>query len=82
MVGDRMKVEVVKPPRARGTRWVAHRLAALKAMQTNYPAIVMHMEDQASGGKEGINSSETERVKGYLNKIKTVQFVYHSALYQ
>ncbi len=53
-----------------GTRWLASRLRAYKAVWKHYPAIVFHFEE-ASNGK----SEESLKCTGYLRKLKSARFV-------
>ncbi len=57
-----------------GTRWLASRLRAYKALWKNLPAVIMHFEEATNGRGE-----EANKCKGYLRKLKsarTIQALY------
>lgn len=76
-IGIRNKVVVVRPPRASGTRWISHRLKALKALENNYTCIIRHLTKLSS--KTGKDSA---KMKGYLKTMKTEKFVLSIAAYR
>ena len=41
----------------------------------NFAAIIMHLEDLASGIREDINAQDVSKIQGYLKKMKTHKFV-------
>ncbi|XP_071958287.1 zinc finger protein 862-like isoform X2 [Antedon mediterranea] len=80
-IGRRIEKTVVKPPKASGTRWIAHRLAATEAMMRNIHAITVHLEDQASGQRRDIRGDDQNRIKGYLKTLKSEKFKVYIHLY-
>ncbi len=53
-----------------GTRWLASRVRAYKALWKHLPAVILHFEEAShSRGDEGVKCT------GYLKKLKSVKFV-------
>ena len=53
-------------------RWIASKSRILKAMDSNWSATMLHLEQKASGGKR----DEAATANGLLKKMCTVKFVY------
>lgn len=74
-----MDVNIRKPVRAQGTRWVQHRVNASKALLIGYEVIVTHMEHMAEDSS--VPAADRAKVKGYLSKLKSTKFVLHLLLF-
>lgn len=73
---------VVKPVRCVGTRWIDDRRRALTCMMTNYQSIVTLFEEQASGERSDIPSTDQSKIKGMLKILKSFKTVYYMSFYQ
>jgi hypothetical protein len=52
MLGDTIEENMLKPTRShmsQGTRWIGHRLVALKVLDRNFKSVQMVFEDLGSG---------------------------------
>ena len=74
--------DIVKPIRASGTRWIAHREKALKTLHRNYVALCAAFEEWASGERGDVSATDAAKVKGYLKKMNSEKFEFYvAALY-
>ena len=64
-------MEVKRPVRLHGTRWVAHHHAALSAVYNNWPAMIVHLEDVHSNNAAG----KTKREKA-VDMLRAISFIY------
>ncbi|XP_046901190.1 zinc finger protein 862-like [Hypomesus transpacificus] len=72
---------VLTPTRVDGTRWVDHRRRALKALETNIPAVIAHLSEVGSDQRQDIKKADAARVRGWLKKVKSNEFLLHIGLY-
>lgn len=80
-LADILEENVVKPARADGTRWVDHRKRALGALAKNYPTVVAHLNEVSSQQRPDIRKEDAAKAKGWLKKLQSFKFVWHTALY-
>ena len=66
-----LELQVKKPKKAHGTRWVQHRLDASQALIKSYEVICGHLEALAAA-----NTNDT-KAKGILSNLKQFSFVAH-----
>ena len=65
----------VKPKRASGTRWICHKLSALKVLVDKFGLFIQHLETLSCD--TSVKSSDQSKLKGYLRKWKSGKlFVY------
>lgn len=64
-----------------GTRWVDHRRRALKALETNIPAVITHLSEVGSDQRKDIKKMDAAKVRGWLKKIRSNKFLLHTGLY-
>ena len=65
----------VKPKRASGTRWISHKLAALKLLVDKFGLFIQHLETLSSD--RSVKSSDQAKLKGYIKQWKSSKlFVY------
>ncbi len=57
------------------TGWLLSRLRSLKAMEQNYAAVVMHLENVGSGQSPDVKEDDAAKAKGLLVEMQTVRFV-------
>lgn len=72
---------VLTPTRVDGTRWVDHRRRALKALETNIPAVIAHLSEVGSDQRQDIKKADAARVRGWLKKVRSNEFLLHTGLY-
>ena len=77
-IAEIMDEQVLKPEKVHGTRWLQHKMNACHALITSYPAIITHLESLAATGK----TAEQAKLKGYLKKLKSLNFVTHLIFFQ
>lgn len=53
----------LKPKRASGTRWIAHKLDALKLLVDNFGIIMQHLETISYD--KSVNSADQAKLRGY-----------------
>jgi len=71
---EALKINVLKPVNTQGTRWVAHRLRAMQAVDRDWAALVMHMNDLNIQHK---NADKQGKAKGFLNTLLSMEFIFH-----
>lgn len=81
-VANALEEHIVKPARSQGTRWLDHRMRALKALDRNYVSLCTQFEDWASGMRRDVTAADAAKLKGYLKKLRSHKFVIHMAAYQ
>ena len=72
---------VLTPTRVDGTRWVDHCRRALKALETNIPAVIAHLSEVGSDQRQDIKKADAARVRGRLKKVRSNEFLLHTGLY-
>lgn len=70
-----MKEVVLKPEKAQGTRWIDHKVRALKKMKINWSLIVSHLESFHENTKN--KDQDRAKAKGYLLKLKRFKFLWY-----
>ena len=68
-------MEVRKPEKAHGTRWLQHKACAIKSPITGYPIMVAHLEAQAAAHSS--KGAEVAQFQAYLKKLLIFNFVLH-----
>ncbi|XP_035666594.1 zinc finger protein 862-like [Branchiostoma floridae] len=71
---EALHIQVLKPPKATGTRWLPHQERALKAITRDHPALVQHLGQLVEHGQLGSGDSR-DKAKGILEVVKSVKFV-------
>ena len=56
----------IRPVRACGTRWVAHKLNAMKRVVSKFGACTTHIAALSNDGS--VSSTDRAKLKGYYNK--------------
>ena len=69
----------VKPVRASGTRWIAHKVSAMKRIVDKYGVYVQHLEHVLSD--TSYRAKERARIQGYLKNWKTGKMLIHLCFY-
>lgn len=65
----------VKPKRSSGTRWISHKLAALKILVDKFGIFIQHLETLSCD--KSVKSADQAKFKGYVKKWKSGKlFVY------
>ncbi|XP_038065720.1 E3 SUMO-protein ligase KIAA1586-like [Patiria miniata] len=72
-----MKEDLLKPVKANGTRWVHFKSRAVAALIKSYAVIIASLENEVASTEP---AAEMAKLKGYLNKRKSVRFVFHLLL--
>lgn len=70
-----MEEVVLKPEKAQGTRWIDHKVRALKKMKSNWSLIVSHLESFHENTKN--KDLDRAKAKGYLIKLKGFKFLWY-----
>lgn len=70
-----MEEVVLKPEKAQGTRWIDHKVRALKKMKSNWSLIVSHLESFHENTKN--KDQDRAKAKGYLLKLKRLKFLWY-----
>ncbi|KAJ8036989.1 hypothetical protein HOLleu_17687 [Holothuria leucospilota] len=81
-VSEILGEDILKPVRAQGTPWIDHRRKALRTLDRDYVCQVAHFQDVASGVRTDIPAGDVAKMKGYLMKMTSHEFVLHLAFYQ
>lgn len=55
--------------KARGTRWLCHKVAALEAVIHNYHLIIAHFQDAAAHSRQDISGDDKAKLRGWLRKM-------------
>ena len=69
----------VKPKRASGTRWISHKLAALKLLVDKLGLFIQHLETLSSD--RSVKSSDQAKLKGYLKEWKSAKLFVYSCFF-
>ena len=69
----------VKPKRASGTRWISHKLAALKLLVDKFGLFIQHLETLSSD--RSVKSSDQAKMKGYLKEWKSAKLFVYSCFF-
>ncbi|XP_074626738.1 zinc finger protein 862-like [Acropora palmata] len=69
----------VKPKRASGTRWISHKLAALKLLVDKFGLFIQHLETLSSD--RSVKSSDQAKSKGYLKEWKSAKLFVYSCFF-
>ena len=69
----------VKPVRASGSRWVSHKLSAMKRILSKYGAYTSHIA--ALSVDKSINSTDRAKLKGYYNKWTEAKYIMGCSLF-
>ncbi|CAH1264204.1 ZNF862 [Branchiostoma lanceolatum] len=72
--GEALNIQVLKPTKASGTRWLPHQERALKAITRDHPALVQHLGELVEQGAVGSGDSR-DKARGILEVVKSVKFV-------
>ena len=72
-VASWMEEHVTKPARANGTRWIEHKIQAVRKMIANYASIHAHLSTFAETA--GNPPADKAKARGILNKISQYKFV-------
>ena len=59
----------------KSTRWLPSRLRSLKAIERNYAATLMHLDNLASGQLPDVKGEDSAKAKGLFLEMQTVRFV-------
>uniref|UniRef100_UPI00358E9702 E3 ubiquitin-protein ligase HECTD1-like n=1 Tax=Myxine glutinosa TaxID=7769 RepID=UPI00358E9702 len=79
---DIIDEHVLKPTKACGTRWIGHRLLAVKALDRDYKTLRMLFDDLGSGEREDTTATVSATMKGRIKDLKTHKFALYLAVYQ
>lgn len=74
-IADIMEEVVLKPEKAQCTRWIDHKVRALKKMKSNWSLIVSHLESFHENTKN--KDQERAKAKRYLQKLKGLKFLWY-----
>lgn len=69
----------VKPKRATGTRWICHKLSALKVLVDKFGLFIQHLETLSCDTT--VKSSDQSKLKGYLRKWKSGKLFVYSCFF-
>ena len=69
----------VKPVRANGTRWLAHKVAALERVYDKYGIYIVQLENVSVD--PSYKADQRAKVSGYLKSWKTSKMLLHVAFY-
>jgi hypothetical protein len=69
----------LKPKRANGIRWIAHKLDALKLLVDKFGIIMQHLETLSCDNS--VNSADQAKLRGYLKKWKTEKLFLFSCFF-
>lgn len=59
----------------KSTRWVPSRLRSLVAIERNYAATIMHLDNLASGQLPDVKADDAAKAKGLFLEMQTLRFV-------
>ena len=59
----------------KSTRWVPSRFRSLVAIEKNYAATIMHLDNLASGQLPDVKADDAGKAKGLLLEMQTLRFV-------
>ena len=69
----------VKPIKASGTRWIAHKIGALKKLLDKYSIYILHLENLCSD--KSYPEKDRAKFKGYLKQWQSTKMLLHIAFY-
>ena len=69
----------LKPKRASGTRWIAHKLAALKILVDKFGILIQHLE--TFGQDRSVKSKDQQKLESYLKKWKNGKLFIYSCFF-
>ena len=69
----------VRPVRASGSRWIAHKFQAMKRVLSKYCAYTNHIA--ALSTDRSVTSTDRAKLKGYYNKWKHAKYLFGCALF-
>ena len=69
----------IKPVRASGSRWVAHKLNAMKRIVSKFGAYTNHIA--ALSEDRSVKSADRAKLKGYYNKWTQAKYLFGCALF-
>ena len=69
----------VKPKRASGTRWIIHKLNALKVLVDKFGIFIQHLESCSSD--TSVKADDRAKLKGYLKKWKSGKLFIFSCFF-
>ena len=76
-----LEEHILKPTKAQGTRWIDHRLKALKALDRNLRTLRMLFEEWGSQERSDVTDDVSAKMRGYLKIPKTPKFSFYVAAY-
>ena len=69
----------MKPKRASGTRWIIHKLNALKVLVDKFGIFIQHLESCSSD--TSVKADDRAKLKGYLKKWKSGKLFFFSCFF-
>ena len=69
----------MKPKRASGTRWITHKLNALKVLVDKFGIFIQHLESCSSD--KSVKADDRAKLKGYLRKWKSGKLFIYSCFF-
>ena len=69
----------VKPKRATGTRWISHKLGALKILVDKLGLFIQHLETLSCD--KSVKPTDQAKLKGYLRKWKSGKLFVYSCFF-
>ena len=69
----------VRPVRASGSRWIAHKFQAMKRVLSKYGAYTNHIA--ALSTDRSVTSTDRAKLKGYYNKWTHAKYLFGCALF-
>ena len=69
----------LKPIRASGTRWLAHKINAINRILDKYGLYLTHLENVATD--KSYSKEQNSKLKGYLKEWKTTKMLLHLCFY-
>ncbi|KAL7381864.1 hypothetical protein ABVT39_012581 [Epinephelus coioides] len=80
-MADILEQTVMTPTRLDGVPWLDHHRRALKLLEANLPAVIAHLSEIRSDQRKDIEKCDAAKVRGWLNKIRTHNFLLHMGFY-
>ena len=69
----------IKPKRSCGTRWIAHKISAMKVLIDKWGVYMQHLKDMSED--RSYKSDQRAKIKGYLTKWNTTNMLLNMAFY-
>ena len=69
----------LKPVRSNGTRWIAHKIKAMRVLLDKYGLYMKHLAEMAED--KSYKSDQRAKIKGYLTKWKKTNMLMNMAFY-